>query len=115
VVVVSAKSSVDKLSADQVGQLFLTKTVAFPGGGAATPLDLSEGALHDEFYEKVTGKDQSQLKAYWSKLMFTGKGRPLKAVADSAEVKKQIASNPNAIGYISKSAVDSSVKVVLVP
>lgn len=115
VVVVSAKSSVGNLSADQVSQIFLSKSTSFPNGDQATPVDQSGGSVREEFYSKVTGKDASQLKAYWSQLMFSGKGKPPKAVPDSDEVKKLVAANPNAIGYISKSAVDSSVKVVLAP
>jgi hypothetical protein len=32
---------------------------------------------------------------------------------DSAAVKKAVAANPKAVGYIEKSAVDASVKVIL--
>ena len=35
-----------------------------------------------------------------------------KEVADSAAVKAAVAANPKAIGYIDKSAVDATVKVV---
>jgi ABC-type phosphate transport system substrate-binding protein len=34
-------------------------------------------------------------------------------VSNSAEVKKFVASNPDAIGYIDRSALDASVKAVL--
>ena len=44
--------------------------------------------------------------------MFSGKATPPKELGSSADVKKFVASNPDAIGYIEKSAVDSSVKVV---
>ena len=45
-------------------------------------------------------------------IIFTGKGQPPKEVPNTAEVKKLVSGNPNTIGYIEKSAVDSSVKVV---
>jgi ABC-type phosphate transport system substrate-binding protein len=35
-----------------------------------------------------------------------------KEAGDSAAVKKAVASDPKAIGYIEKSAVDASVKVI---
>jgi len=65
-----------------------------------------------EFYKKVTDKDASQAKALWSKLVFTGKASMPKEVANSAAVKSAVAANPKAIGYMEKSAVDGSVKVV---
>lgn len=115
VVVVSAKSSVGNLTSDQVGQLFLSKTGSFPNGEAAVPIDQADGPAKDSFYSKVTGKDAAQLRAYWSQLIFTGKAKPPKSVADSNEVKKLISANPNMIGYIDKGGVDASVKVVFTP
>jgi ABC-type phosphate transport system substrate-binding protein len=46
--------------------------------------------------------------------VFSGKATPPKELlSSSADVKKFVAANPDAIGYIEKSAVDGSVKVVL--
>jgi len=45
--------------------------------------------------------------------VFTGKGQPPIMLPNAAEVKKAVATDPKAIGYIEKSAVDASVKVVL--
>ena len=113
VVVVSTKNAVGSLTADQVGDVFLGKITSLPGGASATPVDQAEGsALRDDFYNKVTGKSAAQMKAYWSKIIFTGKGQPPKEVADNAAVKKLVADSPSAIGYIDKSALDSSVKAV---
>lgn len=114
VVVVSTKSAVGNLTAAQAADIFLGKASSFPSGGQAVPVDQKEGsAIRDEFYTKVTGKSAAQVKAYWSKIIFSGKGQPPKEVSDSAAVKKLIADNPNIIGYIDKAAVDSSVKTVL--
>ncbi|HEX5392721.1 MAG TPA: hypothetical protein VFW68_05565 [Rhodocyclaceae bacterium] len=116
VVVVSAKSAAAGLNADQVSQIFLGKTNTFPSGEQAVPIDQTDGSnVRNEFYTKVAGKDSAQVKAYWSKQVFTGKSRPPKEVANNGEVKKLVADNPNLIGYIDKSAVDGSVKVVLTP
>ena len=113
-VVVSSKSAVNALTSDQASDLFLGRATSFPGGGSAVPLDQPESsALRDEFYSKAASKTAAQLKAYWSKQIFTGKGRPPKEAADSSAVKQQVAANPNMIGYIDKSAVDANVKIVL--
>jgi len=109
VVVVGSGSSVGTLTKDQVADIFLGK------GGDLVPLDQAEGATRDEFSNKVIGKSATQVKAYWSKASFTGKGNPPHEVSSSAEVKKSLAANPKQIGYIEKSAVDGSVKVVLAP
>lgn len=114
VVVVSVKNTTAALSAEQASDLFLGEASTFPGGVQAVPLDqVDKSPAREEFYAKVAGKSSAQLKAYWAKVIFTGKGRPPKEVADSAAVKKLVAENPNIIGYIDKGAVDASVKVVL--
>jgi len=114
VVVVSAKSPVSALTKEQSSEIFMGKMTSFPGGGgSATPLDQPESSpLRDEFYTKVAGKSASQAKSYWSKLSFTGKGTPPKEGKSNEDIKKQIADNPNLVGYIEKAAVDSSVKVL---
>ena len=43
------------------------------------------------------------------------KAQALKEMASDAEVKKFVAANANAVGYIDKGAVDGSVKAVLTP
>lgn len=111
--VVSAKSHVRDLNADQVADIFLGKTSRFPDGTEAVPIDQSEESpARDKFYARFTGKSPAQLKAYWSKLIFTGRGQPPRQVASSAEAKKLVARNPNAIAYIDAKLVDDTVRVV---
>ena len=114
VVIVSAKSPVSALTAEQVEELFLAKAANFPGGAVAVPIDQAAGsAPREEFYAKVASKNAAQLKAYWSKLVFTGKGKAPKEAGGSAAVKAEVAANPNMIGYIEKDALDGTVKAVL--
>ena len=116
VVIVSARSAVTSLSAEQVARIYLGKVNTFPGDGSATPIDQPEGtAIRDEFYTRVVRKSPTQLTAYWAKMIFTGDGYPPKLLAGNAAVKHAISSSADAIGYIDRSALDSSVKVVLEP
>lgn len=102
------------LSADAVADVFLGKTNNLPSGRKAVPMDQEEGAaVRDEFYTKATKKDAAQLKAYWSRLIFTGKGQPPKTVSDDADMVKQVAGNPDAIGYVSGGTSTAGVKVLL--
>lgn len=114
VAVVSAKSPVTTLSKNQLADIFLGKTTRVPDGSQAVPIDQAEGVrARDEFYIEFTGKSAAQLKAHWSKIIFTSRGQPPKAVMNSIETKKLLAQNPNAIGYIEPHMVDSSVRVLL--
>ena len=114
VAVVSARSPVSTLSKNQIVDIFLGKANRFPDGRQAVPIDQVEGsAARDEFYLKFADKSPAQLKAFWSKIIFTGRGRPPQEVSNDIEVKKFIAQHPDAIGYIEQKRVDDSVKVVL--
>ena len=113
VAVVSAKSPITSLSMSQVADIFSGKASRFPNGVQALPIDQAEGsAVRDEFYSKVVGKNAAQIKAYWSKIIFTGRGQPPPIVSNNIEMKKRISDNPAAIGYIDRSLVDESVRVV---
>lgn len=113
-VVVGAKSTATALTTEQAASLFLGKSNQLVGAGAAVLLDQPESAaVRESFYTKVTGKSASQVKAAWSRLVFSGKATLPKEVADSSAVKKAVAADPNMVGYIEKSAVDASVKVLL--
>ncbi|HLD68152.1 MAG TPA: phosphate ABC transporter substrate-binding protein [Pseudomonas sp.] len=66
----------------------------------------------EKFYAGVANKNESQLKSYWSGLVFTGKGQPLPSVADDAAVITQVAGQADAIGYVDAAAVTDQVKVL---
>jgi ABC-type phosphate transport system substrate-binding protein len=107
VVIVNPKNPATRMFSEQAGQFFLGKSDLF------TPIEHVDGPLRSEFYKKVLDKDSTQVKAIWSKLVFTGKASAPKELATSADVKKAVAADPKAIGYIEKSQVDDSVKVIL--
>jgi len=113
VAIVSAKSAIANLTQSEVADLFLGRASRLPDGGKALPLDQPEGsAPRDEFYAKFAGKSAAQVKAHWSKIIFTGRGQPPAEVPNSQEARKRVAENPNAIAYIERTLVDDSVRIV---
>lgn len=112
-VVVSPANPLKQLTIEQAAHLFLGKTTHFPDGSPARVIDLPEGsAIRDAFYQKLVGKSPVNMKAYWAKMIFTGKGVPPKEVPDSMAVKRLITSNPAYIGYLSDDDIDVHVKLV---
>jgi ABC-type phosphate transport system substrate-binding protein len=107
-VVVIGNLAAAPMSKDEVTQFFLGKSQAMK------PVDRSSSdPIKAQFYQKLSGQDLSQVKATWSRLVFTGKASAPKELPDAAAVKKAVAADPKAIGYIDKSEVDSTVKVLL--
>jgi len=106
--VVIVNPAAKPISKAEVADLFLGRI------GGLTPIDQTVGsAIYLEFYRKATGRDLAQVKAIWSRILFTGRGLPPKQLPDSAAVKQAVAADPKAVGYIEKSAVDASVKVAV--
>jgi len=110
-VIVNPANSVE-LTADDVAKLYLGKTNKFPDSSTATAYDQKEGsALRQQFLDAVVGKSESQMKSHWSRLIFTGKGVPPKALDSDAAVVAEVASNPEAIGFVDSGAVTGDVRV----
>ena len=106
--VVIVNPAAPAINMEQIMDLYLGR------GSGWTPLDqVATSPIYVKFYKKAIGRDTAQIKAIWSKILFTGRGLPPKQLPDSEAIKKAVAANPNAVGYIEKSLVDASVKVVL--
>ena len=107
-VIANLNNPAAKMQVEQVAPFFLGASIQL------TPIDQAkESTIRTDFYRKVTNKSQAQVRAIWSRIVFSGKGPIPKEMASDAEVKKVVASDPNAIGYIDKSAADNTVKVLL--
>lgn len=107
VIIVNQQNPATRMFPSQAAQFFLGGSVLF------TPVEQPDGsAIRAEFDKKVLEKSPAQVEAIWSKIVFAAKGKPPKEYKSSAEVKKAVSENVNAIGYIEKAAVDDSVKVI---
>jgi hypothetical protein len=106
VIIVSSHAS-QSPQVGQVCQAFLGKIKA------PTPVNFNEkNPLRDEFYAKACKKDPAQVQSIWGKLIFTGTGTPPAEVDSAAAMRKAVAADPNAVGYLDKKDLDASVKAV---
>ena len=112
VIVVHPENSAS-LSSKDVQRIFLGKEKKFPDGKESLPINQAvDNAVRNDFDTNVLGRSTTQVAAYWSKLVFTGKGIPPKEVDSDATVIEIIANNKNAIGYVDSASVTGAVKVV---
>ncbi|ARU59412.1 ABC-type phosphate transport system, periplasmic component [Oleiphilus messinensis] len=103
------------LNEKDISRIFLAKVKTFPDGTEIVPVDLPlTSAQRQLINSNLINKTESQVRAYWSKLVFTGKGLPPKELESQEAVKQMIASNANVIGYIDAALVDDTVKVVTI-
>ena len=100
------------LSAEQAAQIFMGRETRV-GSAVAAPVIQKGGAARDAFHANIVKRDPVQFEAHWSKLSFTGKGKPPAVRASDEEVVKFVESTPGAIGYVSDEAETGKTKVAL--
>ena len=112
-VVVVHPSNSDALSKKLVQRIFLGKQNKFPSGAETVAVNHSpDSSLRQTFDQEVVGRSSSQVAAYWSKLVFTGKGVPPKEVSNDAAMIELVSQNPSVIGYIDRASATDAVKIV---
>ena len=113
VVVVSATSGIEKLSRDEVIDVFMGRTRKFPNGMHAMPVDISN--QHPEkamFYQTLIGRELAEVNSYWARLRFSGQGTPPLQADNTDEIIRLVADNKGAIGYIERKKLDRRLKLV---
>ena len=115
-VIVNASNPVTALPKEEVAKIFLKKSLNWQSGGNVVAVELPMGAkAREAFAREVLGKTLPQLKSYWQQMIFSGKDIPLAEKPSDGDVVAFVRSNPNAIGYVSKTAdVGRGVKVIAI-
>jgi ABC-type phosphate transport system substrate-binding protein len=100
VVIVNAANPVSSLPSDEVSRIFLHKALVWPNGAHMTPVDLPEDApARDAFSRAVHARSAAAVKAYWQRMIFSGRDLP-PPEKSSAEVLSLVHADPGAIGYL---------------
>ena len=113
VVVVNARCGVAAMTRNEVVNVFFGRNRLFFNGAEAQPVDMPD--THPDrtrFYSGLVGKDISEVNAYWSRQVFSGRMRPPAKVTTSEEVLKWVVSHPGGIGFVELSKADARVRVV---
>ena len=110
-VVVGKESSFSSMDVDTAKKVFLGREMSINGQTVAVVYQ-GEGSIRSDFETKVLGKTGSDLTAYWSRLIFTGKAAPPLEAGGDDGVKALVGRVNGSVGYISDGAIDDSVKVL---
>lgn len=89
------------LSRNHIQDIFLGKRVLWENNHAIHVFVLKEEDIHKAFLEEYVHKSESQWKAYWKRMVFTGRGLPPKSINTEAELIDLVAKTNGAIGYVS--------------
>lgn len=113
VVVANQKSGIEQLSQAEVIHLFMGRLRQLPSGITSLPLDFpTESNERTTFYRQLVNKEPAEIRAYWSRLTFSGGSRPPQTVGSREDLIRIITQNQGALGYLDRSNLDNRVKVV---
>lgn len=113
VVVVSEDSPIDELSSTELTDIYLGRLTRLPNGVTIRPIDQSEQtSAHLAFYQQYLDRTPAQIRAHWSRLIFTGRGQPPKAVNGNTAMAEELRRNPNSIGYMNLDAAPDGLRIV---
>src|SRR5260370_16271338 len=112
---VIANSSVkaDTISAAELKRVFLEEKISLDGTHVEPALE-KDGPVHAAFLQEYLGLTEDDLRAYYSTLVFTGRGFMPKALGSDAEVVSYVARTRGAIGYVSRATSVEGVKTLAV-
>jgi hypothetical protein len=99
-VIVNAANPVASLPAAEISKYFLHKSLQFPSGTRVAPVDLTEdSSVRDAFSRVIHEKGTSAIKAYWQKMIFSGRDIP-PPEKSPAEALSFVRANVGGIGYV---------------
>jgi hypothetical protein len=113
VVVTRAHGAIESLTREEAEQLYLGRLSALRDGTPVKLLDLPSGPIRNAFYTALIGKNAAQTRAYWSRMVFTGRARPPREVLDVGQMREQLRSDPVFIGYLPAAEVEADLRVLL--
>lgn len=113
VVIIVHPRRASQLSLEDVAQIYLKRRRFWDDGSPVVPLNLLSGTpLRERFSRVVLRDSEARLADYWNRQYFYGIFPPA-TLASTEAVRRYVASDPNAIGYLPASEVDDSVRAAL--
>lgn len=112
-VIVSKKSNLNEITKKELSKIFLAKTKSLPTGEKAITVELINKKNQTKFYKTISKKNEKQLKKYWAKLIFTGRGQPPKKIKTIKELILFVQDNENAISYIPFEERTNKIKIIM--
>jgi ABC-type phosphate transport system substrate-binding protein len=112
VVIVHRQRSVSA-SREEIARIYLKQRLFWSDGSPIVAVNReSRSPAREIFSQRVLGRSSTDLAAYWNQQYFQGVFPPL-TLSSAASVKRYVATERNAVGYIEESEVDDTVKVIL--
>lgn len=115
VVVASQQSGIERLTQDDVINIYLGRYRRLASGMTAIPVDLAgDSEQRARFYRLLVNKSLAEVNAYWARLLFSGKTRP-PTVAESVEAAVQrVVVQPGTLAYLERAQAQADKRLKIV-
>jgi len=111
-IITNTSSPEMKLDGIKLSNIFSLVITKWENGNKITLFDNSNGDARTKFYNFIS-KDPITIKKEWLKKQLMGEGKAPEVLGSDSEVISKVASTPGAIGFVSSSSVNNTVKVLL--
>ncbi len=112
-VVIVHPSRTDTPKVEELARIYLRQRRFWNDGSPIVPLNREAGSPEREaFSTRILGGGSTFLASYWNEAYFHGVFPPA-VLASGTAIKRYVATDPRAIGYVDAADVDDSVRVVL--
>lgn len=112
-VVAHPSVSAEHLSKNLLRSIFSMRLRTWQDGLAISVFVLPDDApIHDVFAKQKLNVFPYQLRSTWDRLTFSGTGQAPIIVQSEEEMRARVAGTPGAIGYLSRTKIDESIRIV---
>ncbi|MBC7530366.1 MAG: hypothetical protein H7318_02245 [Oligoflexus sp.] len=114
VVVVNKKSTLQKLTLNQIKAVFLGETRYAAPGILVEVTDRDRASdIYRQFYDGIASMKPKEVSVHWARKVFTGEAPPPARVSgDDAQAISLVKAKPDAITYIFEKNANASVRIV---
>lgn len=108
-VVASRNVAISQASRDQVANLFLGQSY---GELKLRPIDSSDEALRERFYQRVAGLSANRARAVWARLVFATRQTPPREMT-TEEAIQQLSGTGDTVAYLYRDNMPRGAKILL--
>lgn len=113
-VITHQDNPLNSLNAEQLRDLYLSRTVELNVDKSITVYDRSVENLREKFIQEAIGMNVRQYDAYWARLIFAGRVLPLNDVGEDYELLRELKKEKYAVSYSDKKPLSKEFKTLLV-
>lgn len=114
-IIVHPDNPTESMSSQRLSWLFLRRATRWDHGIDVAPVDLPEDSrARAEFTEEIHGRSVAAVKAYWTRVIYSGGGLLPPVEPSPAEVVEFVRRHKGAVGYVPTGTNLRGVKVLRV-